>query len=272
MTGAVSKLVKCRRNQYEYNCVNNYILKSKLFIAFACVLGSAGAFAQVNNVPDLPSFAISGFATVAADGLTGTTGGGVVQQMRVPSLRCLGVAMEHGPGDADALAMAVTLAIPFLLRPKGEAAPRNARTLVIISPHNEAVLREIGAERRPVITVFNKTDLLTDPLARQRIRRRFRDAIFISARTGDGFDALLERLAAQVAHGRRRLELLLPHARGDLLAQLHRACRVLDENFTDTGAEISAEVPLSLLPAFEPFLRPATPPGAAPEPSEDAEG
>ena len=135
-----------------------------------------------------------------------------------------------------------------------------------------AVLREIGAERRPVITVFNKTDLLTDPLARQRIRRRFRDAIFISARTGDGFDALLERLAAQVAHGRRRLELLLPHARGDLLAQLHRACRVLDENFTDTGAEISAEVPLSLLPAFEPFLRPATPPGAAPEPSEDAEG
>ena len=41
---------------------------------------------------------------------TGTTGGVVVQQMRVPSLRCLGVAMEHGPGDADALAMAVTLA------------------------------------------------------------------------------------------------------------------------------------------------------------------
>ncbi len=40
------------------------------------------------------------------------------------------------------LALAVTLAVPFLLRPKGEAAPRNARTLVIISPHNEAVLRE----------------------------------------------------------------------------------------------------------------------------------
>ncbi|MBU4199281.1 MAG: ABC transporter substrate-binding protein [Verrucomicrobia bacterium] len=40
------------------------------------------------------------------------------------------------------LALAVTLAIPFLLRPKGEAAPRDARTLVIISPHNEAVRRE----------------------------------------------------------------------------------------------------------------------------------
>jgi len=39
-----------------------------------------------------------------------TTGGAVVRQMRVPSLRCLGVALEHGPGDVDALAMAVTLA------------------------------------------------------------------------------------------------------------------------------------------------------------------
>jgi len=39
-----------------------------------------------------------------------TTGGAVVQQMRTPSLRCLGVALEHGPGDAEALAMAVTLA------------------------------------------------------------------------------------------------------------------------------------------------------------------
>ena len=122
-----------------------------------------------------------------------------------------------------------------------------------------AVLREIGAERRPVITVFNKIDQFTDPLARQRLRRRFRDAIFISARTGAGFDALHERLAAQVAHGRRRVELLLPHARGDLLAQLHRVCQVLAEKFTDAGAEISADVPLFLLPVFEPFLCPGAP-------------
>ena len=34
----------------------------------------------------------------------------VVQRMRTPSLRRLGVALEHGRGDTDALAMAVTLA------------------------------------------------------------------------------------------------------------------------------------------------------------------
>jgi manganese transport protein len=44
------------------------------------------------------------------DGGAATTGGAMVQRMRTPSLRCLGVALEHGPGDADTLAMAVTLA------------------------------------------------------------------------------------------------------------------------------------------------------------------
>ena len=34
----------------------------------------------------------------------------VVQQMRMPSLRCLGVALDHSPGDSDVLAMALTLA------------------------------------------------------------------------------------------------------------------------------------------------------------------
>ncbi len=40
------------------------------------------------------------------------------------------------------LALAATLAVPFLLRPKGDTAPRNAPALAIVSPHNEAVLRE----------------------------------------------------------------------------------------------------------------------------------
>jgi len=45
-------------------------------------------------------------------------------------------------------ALAGTLSLPFILRPKGEAAPHDARTLVIISPHNEAVLREFDAAFR----------------------------------------------------------------------------------------------------------------------------
>ena len=44
------------------------------------------------------------------DGNTVIRGGAVIQQMRAPSLHCLGVALDHGPGDADVLSMAVLLA------------------------------------------------------------------------------------------------------------------------------------------------------------------
>ncbi|MCX6994087.1 MAG: extracellular solute-binding protein [Kiritimatiellaeota bacterium] len=40
------------------------------------------------------------------------------------------------------LALALVLLVPFLLQPKREAAPNGARTLVIMSPHNEAVRYE----------------------------------------------------------------------------------------------------------------------------------
>ena len=40
------------------------------------------------------------------------------------------------------LALAIVLLVPFLLQPKREAAPTGARSLVILSPHNEAVRYE----------------------------------------------------------------------------------------------------------------------------------
>ncbi|MBI3987266.1 MAG: extracellular solute-binding protein [Lentisphaerae bacterium] len=39
-------------------------------------------------------------------------------------------------------AFAVTLAVPFLLKPAEESRPAGARTLVIVSPHNEAIRHE----------------------------------------------------------------------------------------------------------------------------------
>lgn len=51
-------------------------MKLKSFITLASVLVSNFAFAQTSHSPATPSFAISGFATVAAHGLTNTTGGG----------------------------------------------------------------------------------------------------------------------------------------------------------------------------------------------------
>ena len=61
------------------------------------------------------------------------------------------------------------------------------------------VLAELGADERRMLVVFNKIDLVEDPAALAALRRHFPDAVFISVRTGEGLDDLIERMAAQVA-------------------------------------------------------------------------
>ncbi|HTA35657.1 MAG TPA: GTPase HflX, partial [Solirubrobacteraceae bacterium] len=57
----------------------------------------------------------------------------------------------------------------------------------------EQVLEEIGAGERPRVLVLNKSDLL-DELERTRAVNGHRDALLVSAATGEGLDALRERI------------------------------------------------------------------------------
>ena len=118
------------------------------------------------------------------------------------------------------------------------------------------VLREIKADLLPTITVFNKSDRIPDPLELHRIRRKHPDAVFVSARTGDGLNRLQERLTAQLAHARRYLELLLPPDRYDLLALLHRSAQVERLEYVESGIEVDASIPLPLCHQFQSHLRP----------------
>jgi GTP-binding protein HflX len=123
-----------------------------------------------------------------------------------------------------------------------------------------AVLKEIGADRLPVITVYNKIDLLPESDAWRRTRRRAGDASFVSAQTGEGLDALRDRLAAQLAHTRRELCLRLPPSRYDLLALLHRHGQVQQLAYAADAIHVTATLPLPLCPQFEPYLDDAPPP------------
>jgi pectate lyase len=82
-------------NRRRLASVQGCILKSKFFAALAGVLVSNFAFAQAGNPPATPSFAISGFATVAADGLAGTTGGGAIAPVSVHNAKEFQSAAER---------------------------------------------------------------------------------------------------------------------------------------------------------------------------------
>src|SRR5213592_2741744 len=61
-----------------------------------------------------------------------------------------------------------------------------------------AVLHDIGADELPLELALNKIDAV-DPLRRRRLANRFPEALQVSARTGEGLDALRERIAERFA-------------------------------------------------------------------------
>ena len=119
----------------------------------------------------------------------------------------------------------------------------------------QAVLQEIGIANSERLTVFNKADLLQDRFRAGRLRRRYPDSVLVSARTGHGLDVLLDRLAAALEKSLREVQLLVPHQRYDVVARLHRTSHVLAEKYTETGIQIRAAVPPSLVPTLREFFQ-----------------
>lgn len=95
------------------------------------------------------------------------------------------------------------------------------------------VLAEIGAGAIPEVLVLNKVDVLSE-MDRERAARRFADAVAISALTGEGTEALLERVALELPRPPVEVTLLVPYGRDDVIALLYRDAEVLD---TEAGAD-----------------------------------
>ncbi len=120
------------------------------------------------------------------------------------------------------------------------------------------VLEELGADDRPMITVLNKIDRLSDSAVPELLAGTLSDArmvIPISAETGEGLDTFLCRVA-EVLEERRSLvdvELMIPFAEAKMLDYLHRVGEVSDQRFNEHGTEVTGRIPERLLPRFERF-------------------
>jgi len=116
------------------------------------------------------------------------------------------------------------------------------------------VLREIGVVDHEAIIVFNKVDLLSEPYERSRLRRRYPDAVFISAQTGVGIDELLAEMSKILDRKSTVMHLRLPSAAYQLVAQLHRLALVQDLRYEEDGIYITAAVPSNRCHEFESYV------------------
>ncbi|HZL46622.1 MAG TPA: GTPase HflX [Opitutaceae bacterium] len=115
------------------------------------------------------------------------------------------------------------------------------------------VLAELGADRKTIIDVFNKTDIAA-PAALETARILAPDALFVSAKTGAGLDRLLEHCAAGVARESAVIELLVPPDRYDIIARLHEVGQVHAQELRDDGVHLQGRFPAAQAAVFAPFV------------------
>jgi GTP-binding protein HflX len=114
------------------------------------------------------------------------------------------------------------------------------------------VLAEVGANRVPVLDVFNKTDLL-DQAERERLSAVYPGVLRVSALRGDGRDELVAAMESRLALDTAKVTFEFDaedDSKRHEISQLYRLGRILRHAASDGHVTIEAEIPRRLLGRF----------------------
>ena len=95
----------------------------------------------------------------------------------------------------------------------------------------EEVIADLSASDKPIIYVFNKCDKYEGTLP---VDERA-DAVFVSAKTGDGISALIEKIEEIIKQNKKECNLLLPYSAQSMLSALYDEYTVKSVEYTDEG-------------------------------------
>ena len=112
----------------------------------------------------------------------------------------------------------------------------------------DELIRQLGAESTPCLRVYNKCDRYMGILPHGE------DVVCISAKSGEGAEALVRKLSQMLDRGKKQVTLLLPYSAGGLLDSLNREARVLRTDYTDAGIQVEAVVQPELYGKLKPYI------------------
>ncbi len=112
----------------------------------------------------------------------------------------------------------------------------------------ESLIRQLGADHTPCIRVFNKCDLYMGILPHGE------DVVCISAKTGEGTADLVNKLAALLDRGKRRVHLSVPYSSAGITDLLNREAILENLEYTDTSIEVDAVVTPDIFGRVKQFI------------------
>jgi GTP-binding protein HflX len=115
-----------------------------------------------------------------------------------------------------------------------------------------AVLADIGAAEIPELIVINKVDRAAAE-TRRMLHATYRDALFVSARTGAGIEELRTTIESLLPRPEIEIRALVPYERGDLVNRIHQTGEFLTTEHVADGTLVAALVSPALAAELAPY-------------------
>lgn len=107
------------------------------------------------------------------------------------------------------------------------------------------VVGEVEARDIPEIIVFNKADLI-DEDQQILLRGLEPNAVFVSAKTGEGVAALQQLIADTIPEPDVEVTAVIPYEHGEIVSMIHKSGHVLDTDYVESGTRIHARVSVEM--------------------------
>ncbi|MBT3638213.1 MAG: GTPase HflX [Opitutae bacterium] len=118
------------------------------------------------------------------------------------------------------------------------------------------VLRELGAQEKEILTVYNKIDQVESPLIKAKARDLASPCSFISSKSGEGVEALILMAESMLEDRATTKNYLVPHDQYALITRLREQGALLSEEVEEEGVLVKAAPRGNLAYRMKEFVLP----------------
>lgn len=116
-----------------------------------------------------------------------------------------------------------------------------------------SVLKEIGVGEKPILMAFNKIDKVNESII-NRVKFKYKDAIFISALKGIGLDKLLEKVKQTLQENYISLTLKIPYSENKLISLLFENYQVLKRKYLKDSVLLTLNADHQIYSRFSKYI------------------
>lgn len=104
------------------------------------------------------------------------------------------------------------------------------------------VLKELNADKKPIITILNKIDTIEDLAKINQLRFKYPKTVLISAKSKQGFEDLQKLMIEEIQNQRTQVKLVIPQSEYHLVSKILQEGRILNQDYEDNDVILNVEV------------------------------